>query len=367
MTGQRAKYFILSSFIILGIFLLLYMLNNKEINYTSDHIKLSNSQNTSDLIENIPENPSEQLILEKNNVPKLQANVEDSDLKFFEDEVVNRAENMLDNSIHHGRLKLYNEMKEENLHETFDNIVKNDNFAMLMPVMNNVPFSPGEYNSDIRTVFKMARIRKLIEDSRNNPKESIAFLSTKLTLLEEQFDSQYDTFWKEFDEGMQQNTDELPDFMKTRLLAASAVYTISQLEAKDTIRALPVLARLSNIQSQKNERFRLVNQNMLFYCMHNIIKNVSEDNLTSQCKALRETYLNKVQHFNIPESRTKNVSAWNAYYDEDDYRKKILFQNIDLNNQPTIEIEQFPQIYDPAINGDFYFLLADLQKISDLL
>ena len=51
----------------------------------------------------------------------------------------------------------------------------------------------------------------------------------------------------------------------------------------------------------------------------------------------------------------------------DYYRKKILFQNIDLNNQPTIEIEQYPKIYDPAIDGNLYFLLADLKKIADLL
>ena len=101
-----------------------------------------------------------------------------------------RANYMLDNPVHHGRAKLQQQMRNETAEETFINLVDNDNFAMLMPVMGGHLFSPGTYESDIVMVRKMTRVRKLLEDARANPWMVARFLEEQIKTLAAKYPSQ---------------------------------------------------------------------------------------------------------------------------------------------------------------------------------
>ena len=84
----------------------------------------------------------------------------------FSEEVSRKAVSLIDNPIPPGRAKLLKKMANETTEETFLHLVDHENFAMLIPSMGSYPLSFGYYPSDVRTVSKMTRVRKLVEESR---------------------------------------------------------------------------------------------------------------------------------------------------------------------------------------------------------
>ena len=267
----------------------------------------------------------------------------DADIKSLTDEVLEDASEsanfMLNNPIHPGRAKLQEQMRNETFEKTFHNLVDNDNFATLMPAMGGHPFSPGAYESDVVIVSKMTRVRKLLEDARENPDEVSAFLQEQLRELVDDYPQQYAKFLKELNEAGPDglHTKQLSEHSKTRLLCTSAVYVLSQIRAGD---ALPTLAWLSTQGERGKTISQPVNPKFLFYAMHNIIQRSSGASLSGNFYE----YLEKAKAMNIPDAKPTRVTTWNAHFHEDDFRGMLRGKKIDLDTQPTIELERFPSL-----------------------
>ncbi len=251
----------------------------------------------------------------------------------------NKIDNMLENPVHPGRAKLHKQMRKETFGQTFDNLVNNGNFAMLMPVMGGSPFSPGVYESDIVIVSRMTRVRKLLEDARKNPAEVAAFLQKQITELVKDYPQQYTEFLQNLDaagpEGLRSK--ELSDHHKTRLLCTSAVYVLSQIGDTDS---LETLAWLSEQGEAGKKNSWPVNPKFLFYAMHNIVQKSPGASLSGNSYE----YLEKTSALDIPDAKKIKVPSWNAFYHEGDFRRMLPGSRIDLSLQPTIELEIFPQL-----------------------
>ena len=235
----------------------------------------------------------------------------------------------------------------------------NAELAMLMPVMGECPLSPGTYESDVVIVSKMTRVRKLLEDARENPDEVAAFLQEQLRELVKDYPQQYTKFLKELKEAGPEGlrTKQLPEHNKTRLLCTAAVYVLSQINADD---ALSTLAWLSTQGEQGKEISWPVNPKFLFYAMHNIIQKSPGAGLSGNSYE----YLEKAKAMNIPDAPKIKVTTWNAHFHEGDFRRILFESKLDPSIQPTIELERFPSL--SHLDGSkVESLLRELRKISE--
>ncbi len=259
-----------------------------------------------------------------------------------------KASMLLENPIHSGRIKLQTQMRDETPQESFANLTDNDNIAMLTPLMGGQPFSPGYYAADIRTMCKMARIRKLLADARENPEHISSFLKEQLLTMNEKFPLAYEEFMqliKNKSPGTKLTTSELRDVQKYRLLSTAAVYVLSEINAYDS---LPLMAKLST-QGKVAQRPDFagncqINPKFLLYAMHKLVKEFPEDQLSEEATKRRLDYLVMAKKLGVPDTAKVYVAAWDAYYQEDDFRKRRLGKKLYTENQPVIELTEFPQL-----------------------
>ena len=259
-----------------------------------------------------------------------------------------KARMLFENPIHNGRTKLQKQMQQETPQESFVHLTDNDNIAMLTPLMGGQPFSPGYYAADIRAMCKMTRIRKLLADAREDPGHISSLLQEQLLIMAEKFPLAYEEFMQLMKNqlpGTRVTTSELRDVQKYRLLSTAAVYVLSEINAYDS---LPLLAKLST-QGKVGHRPDFagnsqINPKFLLYAMHKLAKEFPEGQLSKEAKKAQTDYLAMAKRLGVPDIGKINVAAWDAYYHEDDFRKKRLGEKLYTQNQPIIELTEFPPL-----------------------
>ena len=253
-----------------------------------------------------------------------------------------KANRMLVFPIHPGRAKLQKKIHHETFEDTFRNLTDNDNFATLIPSMGGYPFAPGTYESDMMMVSKMTRIRKLLAVARDNPQTVETLLRQELETLTDEFPQQYRQFIEEHNaespEG--RNFSELPDYMKTSIHASAAIYLLSQIGDAET---LPFLAHLY-VKTEGKKGSLPVDSKFLFYAMHRLAKKSQGQALDNDMKQMLKRYLRKAKRVEIENAKELEVSTWDTYYHEDDFRRKLPGNKVDLRESEKIKLERFPRL-----------------------
>ncbi|MHC4751323.1 MAG: hypothetical protein ACYTFW_15810 [Planctomycetota bacterium] len=300
-------------------------------------------QRNGDTVAGIPESPKRSLALY----------ALDADIKSLTDEVVEydskSANYMLNYPVQPGRAKLQKQIRTETAAETFLHLSDNDNLAMLMPVMGGHPFSPGIYESDVVIVTKMTRIRKLLADGKEEPYEVAKFLERQIRTLGKEYSMQYEKYEQTKKDG-NRHSHELPNYLKTRILCTTAVYVLSQIAASDSFPTLVWLSEQRNNSLPVNRRF-------LFYAMHNLVQKSPSLDTSGH-------YLEKAKAMNIADAKQIRVTAWNAHFHEDDFRRMLPYSRIDLQTQPTVELERFPCLAQLG-REKVEFLLRNLRQLRN--
>ena len=107
-----------------------------------------------------------------------------------------------------------------------------------------------------------------------------------------------------------------------------------------------------------------VNEKFLFYAMHTLLQKSPDYRFTAQAQKNRNEYLKKAGSIKIPNTRQVEVTTWDAFYQEDDFRKKLPGMKIDLSLQPKIKMEQFPSL-ERVHSRKIEPLLKELVKLID--
>ena len=236
-------------------------------------------------------------------------------------------------------------MREETPEETFAHLTDKDSIAMLIPVMEGRPFSPGYYPSDVKIVTKMTRIRKLLDDAKKSPDSISSFLQDQLlTIMSEQYSLAYDEHLELTKKG-QTSFKDIPDDIKYRLLSTTAVYVLSEMNSYES---LPVLnGFFAQGKAGRNPDFGgscQVNPKFLFYAMHRLVEQFPDDQLSEEAQQSRTNYLTIAKRLGVPGAKRTYLTTWEAYYHEDDYRKRVLGKSLYEQYQPTIELTIFPPL-----------------------
>lgn len=268
----------------------------------------------------------------------------------FRNRQAQRAAALLRNPVHTGRARLQKHMRQETPEETFLRLTDKDSIAMLMPIMGGFPFSPGDYRSDVVTVYKMVRMRKLLADARKNPERLIPFLEQQIVAMVKKFPQLSKEFAQELkkseirtEKGLLYKFQDLPDVLKYRLRTAAAVYVLSEVTA---FKSLPALTWVSSQGKPNDEADSIgtgpVNRKFLFYAMHKLVKQYPEESLSKDARTARNLYLAKAKTMKITGSKPSKVTSWRADYHESDFRQMLPAQGMDMRGQPTIEMERYP-------------------------
>jgi len=306
-------------------------------------------------VENIETTVTPEKVLNLDTTPQPQTTLVEDALAIelaeqITDEIFEEARSLIDNPVHSGRIKLQKQMQQETTQESFVHLTDNDNFLMLMPVMAGVPFSAGYCASDVKMTSKMTRVRKLLADAQKDPESVSSFLQEQLSTMLDNFPSVYEEhiqLQRKHDAAGDTKIiyEELPDVDKYRLLSNTAIYVLSEINAYDS---LPLLAKLSTQgkrhQSSDFAGSCVVHPNFLLFAMYKLVKEFPEDGLSKEAQAAREKCLTMAERVGIPDPQKIEVAAWNAHYQEDDFRKRAPWVKLYTKNQPTIEVTEFPSL-----------------------
>ena len=129
------------------------------------------------------------------------------------------------------------------------------------------------------------------------------------------------------------------------MLATAAVYVLAELNVSDV---LSVLAKLSR-QGRTPDNVELagdcpVNHKFLLCAAHGVIKGFPETSLGDAAQKARREYLAAAAAAGLPDAETITVSAWDAIYHENDYRRMLPGKNLYMGNQPSIKVTKFPAL-----------------------
>ena len=252
------------------------------------------------------------------------------------------------NPPHPGREAVQKQLRGESAEQTFDALAGNENLAMLVPVMQSVPFSPGYYQADLRILSGMTAVRKLLEDARARPDATALMLQGRLDTLAKQLPAAQAEFLTTMSERPGGTSlAELPAVQKYRLQTAVAVYLLAETRSAQ---ALPTLARLSRQGTYRVDNPDLAgscpaSRKLLLYGMHRLIESYPDTSLGHAARQARDEYLAEAGRCNVPAPTIVKVPTWRARYDEHDYRWRLpgMLEG-SPSDQPLIDMPVYPSL-----------------------
>ena len=286
----------------------------------------------------------------------------------FVDSISDIAISRLRNPIHPGRSALRKRLRQETAEETFMHLPDMDGVAMCFLQLHSIGFAPGNYDSDTAIITGLTPVRKFLKDAREHPEKIVPFLEQQLiemSKLQQKKCEEYARLKVKVNGLVTSPSPGLPEDTQDVLRSTAAVYVLSEIGA---CQSLPVIAWLSELRwplTNPNDQYtRTVSKKFLFYAMHTLVSQMSEESLSEQAVQARLQYLELAQTARIPESTRVRVTSWDAYYHEQDFRRTTLQKKLNMEAEPTIEMSHYPELH--MEEQDLEPLLAAQRKFTKL-
>ncbi len=200
-------------------------------------------------------------------------------------------------------------------------------------------FCPEAYATVRRFVPRLTRVRKLLGqiDERQRPHYTAVFLK-KLEGCMQGFAKS----WKEELAAMHNAKGPLllaapTNYGKKQATATALVYILTEWDRQE---AVPTFAWLLEQLDPLP-----VNRLFLLYSTHVLIGSMPTAGF-SQDKLDKLAAYKRLSRKHFPEVERTTVTAWNAKYDETDFRVVILGEPVPVASQPTIQLRFYPDIDD---------------------
>lgn len=149
-----------------------------------------------------------------------------------------------------------------------------------------------------------------------------------------------------------------PDaYYRKRGTAAPLVYILTEWDRHD---ALPTFARLLEQPDPI-----VVNRLFLLYSCHVLLESLPADGLSPDQRAKLGEYKQLAEKIFPPVPRVK-VPAWNAKFEENDFRAVILGEHVPVESEPTIELRIYPDLSDLQ-DVNFFTLRKDAAAVQEAM
>jgi len=197
---------------------------------------------------------------------------------------------------------------------------------------------------------RLNRVRKILRQAGGNSAQLIPVLMQKLQHSAEGFE---EVDWAErievaySERGVTRS--EPTEWMRRIVYAPVATYLLAEFDACE---ALPLMAKVYT----SPDRFVCVSPLFLFYAMHLLAAEHPRNALSQDALKALDDYPTAAKHLPTPE--ITELPAWNAAYDETDFRQRFLGKNL-IKNQPKIRMRIYPESLREFEKEDGPYLVVD--------
>jgi hypothetical protein len=246
-----------------------------------------------------------------------------------------RAERVLPDVVLMGRERLLKTLPNETLLESVENLPNFDDVVWTMASMAEVTRAPNSYEYWRLLAARLSRIRKILQQATDRPEQIVPVLMEKLENSADGFEEIQIAWRHEVAVSKGHLSLRRPnEAMKRQVYASAATYLLAELGARE---ALPVMSKIYG----SKDRFLPVSRLFLLYAMHLLAAEHPRDGLSADASRALDQYLDAAKDL-LAKPEIIEVPAWNALYDETDFRYKILRRNI-IKDQPKISIRVYPE------------------------
>jgi len=246
-----------------------------------------------------------------------------------------RAERVLPDVVLMGRERLLKTLPNETLLESIENLPNFDDVVWTMASMAEVTRAPNSYEYWRLLAARLSRIRKILEQAKQDSEQVTAVLMKKLEESADGFEEIQIAWRHEVAVSKGHLSLRRPnEAMKRQVYASAATYLLAELGARE---ALPLMSKIYG----SKDRFLPVSRLLLLYAMHLLATDHPREGLSADASHALDLYLEAGKDV-LPKPEIIEVPAWNALYDETDFRYRILRRNI-IKDQPKISIRVYPE------------------------
>lgn len=224
------------------------------------------------------------------------------------------------------RTKLVKEIAPESTDESLKNLADFNDVGWVAGGMGDT-LVPGSYRWGQLSPH-LNRVRKILQEQGAKPEKLIPKLETAFSDSLEGFD----VAWKEMQAATNREFKEPNAYHRKATIAPATAYMLGELKS---YRSLPLLAR----GYLRKERLP-ISRVYLFYVMHTLALDHPRENLSPAAKQALDAYLAAAK--DVPPPKLKSVPAWNAKFEETDFRVTMAKQNIGIDKEPQIKLHFYP-------------------------
>jgi hypothetical protein len=253
------------------------------------------------------------------------------------------------------RARILSETSPESIDESIENLPSFMDMAIATAIGFDASLSTECYGRARLMFPKLNRVRKLLDqiDDSQKPHYTGVFL-TKIAECMSGYVEARKGMLAELDKTQGAISRSEPDlFHQKRATAGALVYILTEWDSHE---ALPAFA---GILEQPDPL--PVNRLFLLYSCHVLIETMPTDGF-SPARLDKLNEYKRLASKTFPSVPRIEVTAWNATYDEADFRAVILGQDIPLDTEPTIRLRIYPDLDHLETPNN-----AQLQEDADIL
>lgn len=233
-----------------------------------------------------------------------------------------------------GRTELVNGLAEENVFESIERLPSFNDTVWAMGSMGDLIAAQGTYRYQRLYIPRLGRVRKILQEAPEHRASVVSQLRDRLSRSAEGFEKYDREFHQAIANSPKALTITAPNECYSReIFAQAATYLLEELDAFD---ALPAMRQVY----ASKERIP-VSRLFLFCAMHELASRHPRDALSPESLHALDEYLAATK--DVPKARVAGLPAWQAEFDETDFRNQILKQDIGLEKQPAVRMRIYPE------------------------
>jgi len=235
---------------------------------------------------------------------------------------------------------------KESIAELATNLANFDDVSMAETTSQS-GVSTTEPDAQIKVVTRLARVRRLLEESAQHQDEIVVLMRHQLTDTLVQYDEAYAEIQRRQHASGGYSLSEPDTYRRLQNPSVVATYLLAILH---DYKSLPLILEI-NEKLYKPDRFPItgalkqygpVPPAITVYAAYLLIEAYPVKELSDSAKQAHSSFLDLAKPV-LPPLIQKKVTTWNAAYEEEDPRLQVLDPNrITLRGQPSITIDIFP-------------------------
>ncbi|MCI0683804.1 MAG: hypothetical protein L0Y71_16995 [Gemmataceae bacterium] len=238
-----------------------------------------------------------------------------------------------------GRLSLVESLAKEPVLETLRKLPDFDDTAWVAGTMNAGTWHAQDgYEYNRVFIPRLNRVRKILAEIDDaNRGAAIAVLENLLTSSCQGYDQVHKAKIALLAAAKKGVTLNEPDEYNKRIVnAPAAAYLLSELDSFNSLKAMSAVYDLPH---------RLPTSRVfVFYAMHTLAQRHPRDQLSAAAKDSLDEYLKAAAP--LPDAQEGLVPAWNAQFEESDFRHLVFGQDLGFAKGPTVRLRFYPPLPD---------------------